>query len=148
MKGFLPDPPPRPLTQHTREFVALVRTCADAAGRPGWTRADWLRTLLTADYPPYLSTILLHQSGADLSALAAAVSAAERRSDAWLGEPVPEFVVREADGAARELGHWYIGTEHFLFVFARAPGLLGDQLREAGLTWDRVRAAFDAIEWR
>ena len=48
--------------------------------------------------------------------------------------------------AARELGCGYIGAEHVL-AMARASAPVDDCLPQAGLTWDRAQAAFDAIEW-
>src|SRR5262245_45236370 len=135
-----------PLTENTQQFVALVRTTANAEGRATWPRGDWLRALLSADYT-HLSTYLIRQVVADLPALAAAVRPADDQTGVWLSEPVPAFLPGEVEPLAREIGHDYIGTEHVLLVFTRAPGLLGDQLREAGLRWDRVRAAFDAIKW-
>ena len=144
MKGV--PAPPTPLTEHTQQFVELVKARARAEGRNTASRADWLLTLLSVGHP-YRSSYIIGEINLDRAELDSATRAAEHEDDPWLAELVPDFLSAEAEPIAREIGHTYIGTEHILLVFTRSPGRLGDRLRNGGLRWDAIRAAFDAIEW-
>jgi hypothetical protein len=148
MTGARPNPPRLTWTDHTRQFVDEVRARGRANDRAEPSRADWLLTLLRADHP-YLSSHLIREVAGStvLSALVADTEAVERGGDAWLTESVAQFVREEVEPVARELGHGYIGTEHMLLTFSRAPGPTGDRLREARVTWERLRTAFESIEW-
>ncbi len=48
------------------------------------------------------------------------------------GSQIQPFLLRAA-GRARDLGHSYVGTVHFLLAMAEEPGLPGQLLRSAGL---------------
>lgn len=146
MSGFAPVPQPLELTENTREFVRRVRTRVQEAGRHTPARRDWLLGLFAAD-PRDLSTQLLHTVGADVRTLEGVFAPPAHDAQVWFDQTVEQFTEGEVGAVAREIGHAYIGTEHVLLAFTRAPGPIGDRLRAAGLTWERVAAAFNAIEW-
>jgi ATP-dependent Clp protease ATP-binding subunit ClpA len=145
MTASRPTPPPLAVTENTRAFARRVAELAAAQNRKA-TRRDWLLQLLAADRLD-LSTHLLHAIGADTESLRVSFASSSPDSDPWLVEAPDHFLHQEIASVAREAGHDYIGTEHILLAFARAPGPSGSQLRAAGITWDRVWRAFNAIEW-
>jgi len=109
-------------------------------------RRDWLLQLLAADRLD-LSTHLLHTMAVDTAALRNSVGSSAKEPDPWLDGGNAQFVYEEVGLVAREVGHDYIGTEHILLAFARAPKPAGDVLRAHGITWNAVLAAFNVIEW-
>jgi hypothetical protein len=125
-------------------MMMIARQRALAAGAAIPRRQDWLAVLLTFD-EPCVSTHLFEVLGINRTDVAQAMRTADE--DGWLKEPVRDFLHQELATVAQDLGHQYLGTEHLLLHFARADGAVGKQFRAAGLTWERIRDAFESIEW-
>ena len=56
----------------------------------------------------------------------------------WFGEDATQLIL-SAGGCAKEIGHSYVGSVHFLLAMMQEPGLPGRILRSAGLDGTVVR---------
>src|SRR5438105_2556011 len=133
-------------TEHANALARLYRARAESHGRGAPSRADWLLTLLR-EGSLWVSGYLVSKVGPAPADLIRAAENVEGRGDPSALQNAPWLLGGEVADVARELGHRYVGSEHVLMAFARAADPLGDVLRDAGLTFERIRDAFDAIEW-
>jgi ATP-dependent Clp protease ATP-binding subunit ClpB len=142
---------PDRFTIRAQEALAESVRLAQAAGNPQVTPGHVLEALL-AD-PDGIALSLLRKLGADLAQVRTALSATLEAlpvlgSAAAEAPPIASelaAVLNGADGEARRLGDDYVSTEHLLLALSAHPGRVGDALRSAGATHERLQSALEEV---
>src|SRR5450755_4299902 len=135
---------PDRFTIRAQEALAESVRLAQAAGNPQVTPAHVLEALLSD--PDGIANSLLRKLGADLASIRGSLSATLAGlpvlSDAPAEAPpvASELaaVLNGADGEARRLSDDYVSTEHLVLALSAHPGRVGDALRAAGATHERL----------
>ncbi|HLW95285.1 MAG TPA: ATP-dependent chaperone ClpB [Solirubrobacteraceae bacterium] len=142
---------PDRFTIRAQEALAESVRLAQAAGNPQVTPGHVLQALL-AD-PDGIARSLLRKLGSDPGAIRGPLNAALEQlpvlgSAAAEAPPVASelaAVLNGADGEARRLSDDYVSTEHLLLALSAHPGRVGDMLRAAGATHERLESALTEV---
>src|SRR5665213_3803559 len=142
---------PDRFTIRAQEALAEAVRLAQAARNPQVTPAHVLAALLADEEG--IAGSLLRKLGADAASIRAALTASleglPKLTDAAAEAPpiASELaaVLNGADGEARRLSDDYVSTEHLLLALAAHPGRIGDALRTAGATHERLETALTEV---
>ena len=129
---------PEFLTDRTRKILDLA---AAAARRRGGEQVRGEHLLLgLLEEGGGVALAVLHHLGVDRAALERAIELELGTAPAGSDWPMTEWLDRAA-AAARELGHFYVGSEHLLAALARGGNPLVDRVFAAhGVTSQAVTA--------
>lgn len=139
------------LTTKSQEALADAVRRAVEAGHPHVEPVHLLAALLAQNEG--MANAVLDASGADRAAIKTQVEALMRRLPSATGQTVsapglsrPSLaVLNKAHEVAKQLDDEFISTEHLLVALASSEGTVGQLLRTAGVTADKLLEVFGAV---
>jgi len=138
----LPDVGQRPaLTDRARKAIALARAAAVEPDGSAPTTAHLLYGLVAEG--DGMAAVVLRESCVDEDAIKSAL-ASGRRGDAATNtseeNELRQLLIETAPSIARDLGHYYIGTEHLLLAVLASDNRASSVARELGIDFAAVRS--------